>query len=63
MIDAQPGVAAKGVPKILPERVDPLIGVERAQRVCPALRDETAIGVAPAALGRLYSVSSIQTGA
>jgi hypothetical protein len=29
VIDAQPGIAGKGVPKIFPERVDPLIGVER----------------------------------
>jgi hypothetical protein len=46
MIDAQSGVAGKRVPEILPERVDPLIGVERAQRVCPALLDQAAIGVA-----------------
>jgi hypothetical protein len=32
MIDAQTGIARKGIPEILPERVDP-----RSQRVGPAL--------------------------
>ena len=45
VIDAQPGVAGKRVPEILPERVDPLIRVERPQRVGPALRDQAAVGV------------------
>ena len=40
MIDAQSGVAAKGFPEILPERVDPLIRVQSAQRVGPALLDK-----------------------
>ena len=42
VIDAQTGVAGKGVPEIFPECVDPLIGMQRAQRVGPALRDEAA---------------------
>ena len=46
VIDAQAGVAGKGVPEIFPERVDPLIRVEDPQRVGPALRDKAAIGVA-----------------
>ena len=46
MIDAETGVARKGVPEILPEGVDPLIGMQRPQRVGPALRDQVAIGVA-----------------
>jgi len=46
MIDAQAGVAGKGVPEIFPERVDPLIGMQGPQRVGPALRDKAAIGVA-----------------
>jgi hypothetical protein len=36
-IDAQSGVAAERVPEIFPERIDPLIGVERPQRVGSAL--------------------------
>jgi hypothetical protein len=46
MIDAQPGIAGKGVPEIFPERVDPLIGVHGPHRVGPALRDQAAISVA-----------------
>ena len=46
MIDAQPGIAGKGVPEIFPEGVDPLIGMQGSQRVGPALRDKAAIGVA-----------------
>ena len=42
----KPGVAGKGVPEIFPERVDPLVGMQRPQRVGPALRDQAAIGVA-----------------
>jgi hypothetical protein len=46
MIDAQAGVAGKGVPEIFPEGADPLIGMQGPQRVGPALRDKSAIGVA-----------------
>jgi hypothetical protein len=46
MIDAQPGVAGKGVPKIFPERIDPLIRVEHPQRIGAALRDKALIDVA-----------------
>jgi len=46
VIDAQAGVAGKGFPEIFPERVDPLVGMQRAQRVGPTLRDQAAIGVA-----------------
>ena len=46
MIDAQTGVAGKGVPEILPECVDPLTGMQRPQRVGPALCDQAAVGVA-----------------
>ena len=45
MIDAQAGVAGKGVPEILPECVDPLIGVQRPQRVGPALREASQFRV------------------
>src|SRR6516164_10747329 len=48
MIDAQTGIASKGVPKILPERVDPLARVQSPQRVGPALLHKAAICV-PAA--------------
>jgi hypothetical protein len=58
MIDAQPGVAGKGVPKILPESVDPLIRVESPQRVGPALLDKSAIGLSH--LGPKNRASSTQ---
>ena len=45
MIDAQPGVAGKGISEIFPEGVDPLVGMQRPQRVGPALRDQALIGV------------------
>src|SRR5689334_2272667 len=37
VIDAQASVARVGVPEIVPERVDALAGMQRAQRVGPAL--------------------------
>ena len=46
VVDAQAGVARVGVPEIVPERVDPLAGMQRAQRVGPALRDKPAKGFA-----------------
>jgi hypothetical protein len=46
MVDAEPGVAGERVSKVVPERVDPLVRMQRAQRVGPALLDETAVGVA-----------------
>ena len=46
MIDAQAGVAGKGVPEIFPERIDPLARIKRPQRVGPALRDQAAVGLA-----------------
>jgi Family of unknown function (DUF5681) len=46
VIDAQSGVAGKGVSEIFPEGVDPLPRVERPQRVGPALLDQAAIGIA-----------------
>jgi hypothetical protein len=46
MVDAQTGVAAKGIPEIFPERVDPLIRVKNPQRVGPALVDKLAVGLA-----------------
>jgi len=45
MIDAQTGIASKGVPEILPERVDPLARVQSPQRVGPALLHKAAICV------------------
>ena len=44
MIDAQAGIAAIGVPEIVPEGVDDLARVQRAQRVGPALIQQTEIG-------------------
>ena len=38
MVDADAGVALERVPPIVPEGVDPLVGMERAERVGPALR-------------------------
>jgi hypothetical protein len=38
MVDAQSGVAAKGVPIILPKRVDPLIRVKKLASVQPCCR-------------------------
>jgi hypothetical protein len=46
VIDAQPGVAGKGVPEIFPERIGPLARMEGPQRVGPALLDQAAIGLA-----------------
>src|SRR5207248_9452671 len=46
MIDAETGVASKGIPEILPEHVDPLTRMQRPQRVGPALPDKRAIGLA-----------------
>ena len=42
MIDAQPGIAGKRIPEIFPEGVDPLAGMQRAQRVSPTLFDKAA---------------------
>ena len=46
MIDAQPGIAGKRVPEILPEGVDPLVRIERAQRVGPPMSGQPAKGFA-----------------
>ena len=40
MVDAQAGVARPGVSKRFPERVNALVGVQGAEGVGPALRDE-----------------------
>src|SRR4051794_20260954 len=45
MIDAQTGIASKGVPEILPERVDSLAWVQSPQGVGPALLHKAAICV------------------
>ena len=49
MIEPQAGVALPPVPHVVPEGVDALVGMERAQRVGPALLDKAGIG--GAALG------------
>src|SRR4051794_13639901 len=46
MIDADAGVALKRVPPVVPESVDPLVGMEVADRVGPALPDQFAIFLA-----------------
>jgi hypothetical protein len=50
MIDAQSGIAAKSVPEILPERIDPLIRVECPERVG---RPRRQLPRAPARYNRL----------
>src|SRR5215218_5888209 len=44
MIEPQAGVAAPGVPEVIPEGIDPFVRMERAYSVGPALIDEAAIG-------------------
>jgi hypothetical protein len=46
MIDAQPGVAGKGIPEIFPEGVDPLARMQRPQRIGPPVLDKAAISIA-----------------
>src|SRR5947209_20626395 len=43
MVDADAGVALERVPPVMPEGVDPLVGMEMADRVGPPLRDELAV--------------------
>src|ERR1700722_17867523 len=43
MVDAQAGVPAKRVPKIIPEGVDSLVRMESAERIRPALFEEAEI--------------------
>src|SRR6187402_2824361 len=44
MIEPQAGVAAPGVPEVIPEGIDPFVRMERAYSVGPALIDEAAEG-------------------
>ena len=44
MVDAQPGVSRKRIPKVIPECVDALARVKRAQRVDPPLFDQAMEG-------------------
>jgi hypothetical protein len=46
MVNADAGVALERVPPIMPEGVDPLVGMKLAQRVGPPLRDQLAISLA-----------------
>src|SRR5215468_6678514 len=46
MIDAQSCIPRKRVPEIFPEGVDPLVRMERAQRVGPTLAGEATKGLA-----------------
>src|SRR6516164_6766995 len=50
MVEAKPGVTFEAVTHIVPEGVDALVRVPLAQRIGPALLDETGIG---GAAGRL----------
>ena len=43
MVDAQPRIGLPMLAKIIPERVDALVRIARAQRVGPALRQQTPI--------------------
>ncbi len=43
MIDAQAGVALPVVAEVIPESVDALFGMARAQRVDPALREKPLV--------------------
>jgi len=45
-IDPQPGIAGERVPEIFPEGVDPLVRMERAQCIGPALPGQPAKGFA-----------------
>lgn len=42
MVDAQPGIAGEGVPEILPERIDPLFGMQQPDGVRPAMAMNSA---------------------
>jgi hypothetical protein len=44
MVDAKACIPAPCVPEIIPEGVDLLVGVERAQGIRPALRDQAMKG-------------------
>ena len=44
MVDPQAGIARVGVPEIVPEGVDRLVRMERAQRVGPALVEQPEEG-------------------
>src|SRR5215472_2851857 len=43
MIDAQPGIALIGVAKVVPERIDVRVGVQRANRIRPALPQQLRV--------------------
>ena len=44
MIDAKAHVPGPRIPEIIPERVDPFTRMKRAQRIGPALREQTMKG-------------------
>ena len=46
MIDTQAGIAAPGVPEIIPKGVDGPVGMEMAKGVGPSQADEATIGFA-----------------
>jgi hypothetical protein len=46
VVNAQSGVAAVGVPEIIPEGIDALVRVECPQRISPALGDQESISIA-----------------
>ena len=54
VVDADAGVALEAVPPIMPEGVDALVGMERADRVGPTLRDQ--LGELLARFGREQGV-------
>lgn len=46
VIEPQPGVSAPGIPQVIPECIDGLVGVQRADGVEPALADQIVEGAA-----------------
>jgi hypothetical protein len=44
VIETQAAIAFPKVPLVIPERVHRLLGMKRANRVVPALREKTLIG-------------------
>ncbi|CAD0217303.1 hypothetical protein EN41_05280 [Agrobacterium tumefaciens] len=44
MVDAQTGITREGFPEILPERIDPLFGMQQPDGVRPAYGNKLGIG-------------------
>ncbi|MOA55226.1 hypothetical protein D3C78_1789820 [compost metagenome] len=46
MIDAQTGVGLPMLPKVIPKRIEPILGIQMPQRIGPALIEQALITLA-----------------